>query len=80
MPENSLRSHLRPCLQNRARSLWAGATFSARAETETSGLATVRVGTDAGDFRGNDQRVLQAAVDYVARLGRGYGVDRAGPI
>ena len=72
MPENSLRSRI--CglaFKIVLASLWAGATFSTRAETETSGLATVRVGTDAGDFRGNDQRVLQAAVDYVARLGGG---------
>jgi parallel beta-helix repeat protein len=33
--------------------------------------AEVRVGIDAGDFRGSDQRALQAAVDYVAGLGGG---------
>jgi polygalacturonase len=31
----------------------------------------VRVGIDEGDLRGNDQRALQAAVDYVAGLGGG---------
>jgi hypothetical protein len=31
----------------------------------------LRVGTDQGDLRGNDQRVLQAAVDYLANLGGG---------
>lgn len=34
-------------------------------------LAEVRVGINEGDFRGNDHRVLQAAVDYVAGLGGG---------
>jgi hypothetical protein len=34
-------------------------------------LAEVRVGIDDGDFRGSDHRALQAAVDYVARLGGG---------
>jgi len=33
--------------------------------------ATIQVGIDKGDFRGNDNRVLQAAVDYVGRLGGG---------
>ncbi len=31
----------------------------------------IRVGIEAGDLRGNDHRVLQAAVDYIARLGGG---------
>jgi polygalacturonase len=31
----------------------------------------VRVGIDDGDKRGNDQRALQAAVDYAAKLGGG---------
>lgn len=35
------------------------------------GQAQIRVGIDEGDFRGSDHRVLQAAVDYVARLGGG---------
>src|SRR5262249_31777127 len=39
--------------------------------------AEVRVGTDAGDFRGDDQRALQAAVDYIAGLGG--GTVRIGP-
>lgn len=33
--------------------------------------ADIRVGIDEGDFRGEDGRVLQAAVDYVAGLGGG---------
>ena len=32
---------------------------------------TISVGRDHGDLRGHDQRVIQAAVDYVARLGGG---------
>ena len=32
---------------------------------------TLTVGTEKGDMTGNDDRVLQAAVDYVARLGGG---------
>ncbi len=32
---------------------------------------SVRVGIDNGDLRGNDHRVLQAAVDYIANLGGG---------
>lgn len=31
----------------------------------------IRVGQTEGDFRGTDQRVLQAAVDYIASLGGG---------
>jgi hypothetical protein len=34
-------------------------------------LFTLTVGNDRGDLRGDDQRVLQAAVDTVARLGGG---------
>jgi parallel beta-helix repeat protein len=33
--------------------------------------AEIRVGTDQGDFRGDDNRVLQAAIEYVASLGGG---------
>jgi hypothetical protein len=33
--------------------------------------AEIRVGISDGDLRGDDQRALQAAVDYVARLGGG---------
>lgn len=33
--------------------------------------AEIRVGADDGDIRGNDNRALQAAVDYVAGLGGG---------
>jgi parallel beta-helix repeat protein len=36
-----------------------------------AGKAQIRVGVDEGDLRGNDHRTLQAAVDYVARLGGG---------
>jgi parallel beta-helix repeat protein len=39
--------------------------------------AEVRVGTADGDFRGDDHRALQAAVDYVAGLGG--GTVRVGP-
>jgi parallel beta-helix repeat protein len=38
---------------------------------ETPRPAVIRVGMDSGDIRGDDQRALQAAVDYVARLGGG---------
>ena len=31
----------------------------------------IRVGQDSGDFTGTDNRVLQAAVDYVGHLGGG---------
>lgn len=34
-------------------------------------LPRIRVGIDAGDLQGNDNRVLQAAVEYVAALGGG---------
>src|SRR6266851_1102888 len=41
-------------------------------QTGTTGTgAEVRVGVDAGDLRGGDQRALQAAVDHVAGLGGG---------
>jgi hypothetical protein len=46
----------------------------ARADTpRTPSLqrAEIRVGIDEGDLRGNDHRVLQAAIDYVAQLGGG---------
>ena len=36
-----------------------------------AGKAHIRVGADEGDLRGNDNRALQAAVDYVAALGGG---------
>jgi hypothetical protein len=39
--------------------------------------AEIHVGIDDGDFRGNDHRALQAAVDYVAKLGG--GTVRIGP-
>lgn len=34
-------------------------------------LPSIRVGVDSGDLRGEDNRVLQAAVDYIAALGGG---------
>ena len=34
-------------------------------------VPTIRVGIDEGDLRGSDNRVLQAAIDYVATLGGG---------
>src|SRR5688572_19590890 len=37
----------------------------------------IRVGIGGGDLQGNDQRALQAAVDYVAQLGG--GTVRIGP-
>lgn len=37
----------------------------------------IRVGIDSGDLRGNDNRALQAAVDYIAALGG--GTVRIGP-
>ncbi|MFO1497839.1 MAG: right-handed parallel beta-helix repeat-containing protein [Verrucomicrobiota bacterium] len=40
-------------------------------QASPAGRAQIRVGIDEGDLRGNDNRVLQAAVDYVARLGGG---------
>jgi hypothetical protein len=39
--------------------------------------AEIRIGIEGGDFRGSDHRALQAAVDYVARLGG--GTVRIGP-
>jgi polygalacturonase len=39
--------------------------------SEMTELPRIAVGVDAGDLRGNDNRVLQAAVDYVAALGGG---------
>jgi Right handed beta helix region len=31
----------------------------------------ITVGTDAGDFRGNDDKIIQAAIEYVHRVGGG---------
>src|SRR5205809_4898551 len=50
--------------------LWAGRLRAAEPTTPPAG-AEIRVGIDDGDLRGNDQRALQAAVDYVAGLGGG---------
>jgi|SRR5579864_1554755 len=47
-----------------------------RSQAETA-RAEIRVGIDEGDFRGSDNRVLQAAVDHVAMLGG--GTVRIGP-
>lgn len=41
-----------------------------RSRTEP-GQITLRVGVQEGDLQGSDDRVIQAAVDYVARLGGG---------
>ncbi len=50
--------------------LWAGGLRAAEPAPPPAG-AEVRVGLDASDLRGTDQRALQAAVDYVAGLGGG---------
>ena len=42
-----------------------------RFEPDWSERLTLRVGQDRGDLIGRDDKVLQAAVDYVARLGGG---------
>jgi parallel beta-helix repeat protein len=47
----------------------AGARRGAAVPAEPG--AVLRVGIDAGDIRGGDQRALQAAVDHVAALGGG---------
>jgi hypothetical protein len=47
------------------------------AASPNDGAAEIRVGISDGDFRGGDHRALQAAVDYVARLGG--GTVRIGP-
>ncbi len=41
------------------------------ARAEGPALAEIRVGADAGDIRGCDNRALQAAVDHIASLGGG---------
>lgn len=41
------------------------------ADSSAPQSATIRVGVEEGDLRGNDNRALQAAVDYVSRLGGG---------
>jgi Periplasmic copper-binding protein (NosD) len=41
-------------------------------------LPSITVGKDDGDIRGNDNRALQAAVDYIAGLGGGTVVIREG--
>lgn len=42
-----------------------------RMHAEMERLPWIRVGIDAGDMRGNDNRVLQAAVEYIAAFGGG---------
>jgi hypothetical protein len=51
--------------------LFAAVTVeSAEPEARSAGVQ-VKVGIDEGDIRGGDQRALQAAVDYAAKLGGG---------
>jgi copper-binding protein NosD len=47
------------------------ATSGDSVEPDWEQRLTITVGTDKGDLVGNDHRALQAAVDYVARLGGG---------
>jgi parallel beta-helix repeat protein len=56
--------------------LIAGTAKPAEPEGKSPGIQ-VRVGIDEGDIRGTDQRALQAAVDYAAKLGG--GTVRIGP-
>jgi parallel beta-helix repeat protein len=56
---------------------WGGAAPADEPQTVPIQRAEVRVGINAGDLQGNDQRALQAAVDYVAQLGG--GTVRIGP-
>ena len=42
-----------------------------RFEPDWKQRLTLTVGTKSGDLMGNDDKVIQAAVDYVARLGGG---------
>ena len=60
--------------------LLAHVTIAAEAEDQQAKpvqRAEIRVGIGGGDLQGNDQRALQAAVDYVAQLGG--GTVRIGP-
>lgn len=54
----------------------AGRAEDAHTSSDRGG-AQIHVGVDQGDFRGSDHRALQAAVDYVAKLGG--GTVRIGP-
>jgi parallel beta-helix repeat protein len=56
---------------------WIGAALADEPQAPPAQRAEIRVGIDAGDLQGNDQRALQAAVDYVAQLGG--GTVRIGP-
>ena len=60
-------------------SLVACVAISKGAEDQSKSVrqTEIRVGTASGDLQGNDQRALQAAVDYVAQLGG--GTVRIGP-
>jgi parallel beta-helix repeat protein len=49
---------------------WAATALPIQASDERAGVQ-IRVGMEDGDIRGSDNRVLQAAVDYVAGLGGG---------
>src|SRR5947208_1870647 len=57
--------------------LWMAGTAWAEKPIGPSNGVEVRVGIDNGDIRGNDQRALQAAVDYAAKMGG--GTVRIGP-
>ena len=57
--------------------LWTAGTAKAEKPTGQSNGVEVRVGIDDGDIRGSDNRALQAAVDYAAKLGG--GTVRIGP-
>ena len=48
-----------------------------RPRTETRGVE-ITVGRDGGELRGRDDRALQAAIDYVDRLGGGTVIVLAG--
>ena len=57
---------------------WAfGAALADEPQNPRIQRIEVRVGVNAGDLQGSDQRALQAAVDYVAQLGG--GTVRIGP-
>ena len=51
--------------------LGLSATLITKAETETMGKAQIHVGIQEGEIRGDNHRVLQAAIDYAASLGGG---------
>lgn len=57
--------------------LWIAGTARSEKPTGSSVGVEVRVGIDDGDIRGNDNRALQAAVDYADKVGG--GTVRIGP-